>query len=116
MMSGSCDNRSDALAIIAACVTQAEQATMAHSSLEAEAPISAATTIQWPAALISRRPAAFFQAPGEQPDASLADLSGDLPDDELHAARMGALMQQLSQLPVFSNMTQSKPPPFPMYS
>lgn len=116
LMSGYCENRSDALAIIAACVSQAERATTAHTGLEAEAPIAAATTIQLPAALVSRQRAVFSQAPGGQPDANLADLAGEVPDDELRAAQIGALMHQLSQLPVFSNMAQSKPPLFPMYS
>lgn len=112
-MSGSCVNRSDALAIIATCVSQAEQAARGHTSSEAAGPVAAAT--QLPAALVSRQRVAFAQAPSGQAGASLADLSGDVPDDELRAAHVGVLMQQLSQLPVFSNMGSHKPPLFSMY-
>ncbi len=114
LMSGIFDNRNDALASIATCVSLAEQAATGHMSSEAVAPVAAATPL--PAALVSRQPAAFAQAPRGQAGANLADLSGVVPDDELRAAHVSAVMQQLLQLPVFSSMAPCTPPPFPMYS
>ncbi len=117
LMSGSCANCSDALAIVAACVSQAEQAaTMAAMQSEGEPAIATASTTLLPDVLANRQRPPFGLASGGQPDAHLADLSGDVPDDKLQAARFSMPVQQLSRLPVFNNIAQPTLAPFPMYS